>query len=129
MAGVQGSQQAQIAEGDGVHQHPNAPTADQALAQIPHYGVPALVRESVEIEGDEITGTGPDLIESRFDPLHCTATVSVDDGDGHAVSGHLLGRGQAETAGAAQDQGPLLAVETDAHRRPLSRLKRGDPPP
>ena len=44
-----------------------------------------------------------------------TTAIAMNHGDRHAVTGEFFRCRQAKPTGAAQDQGPLLTVESDAH--------------
>jgi hypothetical protein len=103
-----GHQELQVPEGDRVEQHAHPAVLAQGLGQLVAHPAALLRVESVGVEAQELRPGAANLLELGLDARHRGTPVAVDDAQVHPVLRQLLGRGEPEAAGSAQDHRPLV---------------------
>jgi hypothetical protein len=120
-----GQQRLQVAERDRVQEHAHPPRRPHRLRQAAEgVGADGGV-EGVDVQRDQRDAGLPDALELRLDPRHGAAAIAMEQEAVHSVLGELLRGGEAEPAGAAEDDRPLPLGEAHLRRRLGGERARG----
>ena len=113
-----GNQELQIAEGDGVQEHPNPALRPQQPAQLIENYLALLGTERIGVERPYAHTQAADLLELGLNPGHGTAPVAVHDAQIHPLLAQLLSRGETEATRSAQNQRPVPGINCRVHAFP-----------
>ena len=109
--GCLGSDQLEVAEGDGVQDDSHLAPRLQDLGKGLEDLAPDHRVEGIPVEGQQGDAPLTNPLELGLDLAHRSTSIAVDDTEVEPVLGELVGGGQPETAGTPQDQSPLIGLE------------------